>query len=77
MKNGCFNKPRPVAGAVTHLAQAGWSETFRDGFGAPHRTPILVDIKHVMTTECQYTLTTPDPACAGCVHEKKEGKGEG
>lgn len=70
-KNGCHNKPRPVASAVTHQAQAGWSVTFRDGFGTPQRVPVYVDVRHVMTTECQYTKTTPDPRCSGCVHELK------
>lgn len=73
MSYGCLNAPRPAAGAATHLAQAGWSDTFRDGFGAPHRTPVMVEIHHVMTTECQYTKQhAADPGCAGCQHQSNK-----
>lgn len=67
MAYGCYNKPRPIPGAVTHLAPDGWSidELSRASLD-------FKSIKHVMTTACQYTLTTPDKRCAGCVHEMKK-----
>lgn len=68
--NGCYNKPRPIAGAVTHWAQAGWREVHA-GWLNIERVPVWTPIKHVMTTDCQYTKTTPDPLCAGCVHEAR------
>lgn len=69
--NGCHNKPRPVSGAVTHFAQDGYGEAISEGWGYFSRPARYVEIRHVMTTDCQYTLRTPDPRCAGCVHEKR------
>jgi hypothetical protein len=71
---GCHNKPRPNADS-SYIAQSSWSATFRDGFGAPHRTPQYIDIKSAFgTTGCQYTKQhASDPQCAGCVHRMKEG----
>lgn len=66
--NGCHNKPRPVAGAPLQV-QDGWA-TFAAGGGRTVRVPHMVTVPFVMQPECQYTLTTPDPRCAGCVHEK-------
>lgn len=73
MSYGCHNRPRPTA-ETSYVAQAGWSETFRDGFGAPQRVPVYVDIKAAFgTTACQYTHGHPaDPGCAGCEHQLKE-----
>lgn len=68
----CHNKPRPVAGAITHQAQSGWGRTFRDGQGRPHRAPVMVDIEHVMSTECMYDKPTTDARCAGCQHIKQD-----
>jgi hypothetical protein len=70
---GCNNKPRPTAES-SYVAQAGWSETFRDGLGAPCRVPIYIDIKSAFgTTACQYTLAhATDPECSGCVHRSKD-----
>jgi hypothetical protein len=67
---GCWNKPRPTA-ETTHVGQAGWSPIFRDGFGAPCRAPVLVDIPHRMSTTCQYDKSATDAGCAGCVHGAK------
>lgn len=67
----CNNEPRPLAGAVTHQAQAGWGGTFRDGQGRPHRAPVMVDIHHVMSTDCRYDAQQNDPRCAGCQHIKQ------
>lgn len=69
--NGCHNLPRPVAGAITHFAQAGWTGVNWGESGKLTREQVVVPIRHVMTTACQYTKTTPDPRCAGCVHEKR------
>jgi hypothetical protein len=67
---GCHNQPRPVAGTNTHQAQAGWSKTIRDDRGNPHRHPIMMDIEHVMSTDCRYDASTTDPRCSGCKHIK-------
>lgn len=64
---GCHNKPLPTTGK-TYVAQSGWSETFRDGFGAPCRVPVYVDVPHVMSTECRYDASATDRMCAGCGH---------
>jgi len=66
MKNGCFDKPRPVAGARLQV-QDGWHESHLSNT----RYPRMVTVPFVLSTDCQYTLTTPDPRCAGCVHERK------
>lgn len=70
---GCHNKPRPTVDSG-YVAQVAWSETFRDGFGAPCRTPVYVDIKSAFgTTDCQYTQQhAADPECSGCVHRAKD-----
>lgn len=72
---GCHNKPRPVTGAVTHQAQDGWQyvdvlcaipyESPRD---EPTRIPVMVDIKHTMSTECRYDASAKDARCTGCQH---------
>lgn len=66
MRNGCYNKPRPVAGAPLQV---------QDGYSADG-TRRMVTVPFVMEPGCQYTLRTPDPRCDGCEHEKKEGKGD-
>ncbi len=36
------------------------------------RLPRIVQIPHVMTTDCQFTKHNPtDPGCAGCNHQSK------
>lgn len=60
---GCHNLPRPTE-TTTHPAQDGW---FYDASGMT-RKPRIVQIQHVMTTECRYDKTDTDPCCAGCVH---------
>lgn len=64
----CHNKPRPVAGAVTHLAQDGYCEPYQDGFSVWYRAPKYVEIKHTMSTDCRYIPNKPDARCAGCKH---------
>lgn len=62
MKNGCHNKPRPVAGKPLQV---------QDGYH-PSGVRRMVTVPFVMEPGCQYTKMTPDPRCAGCVHERKE-----
>lgn len=68
--HGCNGKPRPALGQVTHIAQSGWSEVFFDGFGAPHRTPVSVEIKHpfdnALCPHGQSAAGLADRACTGC-----------
>lgn len=67
--NGCYNRPPVTAGQVTHVAQDGWTD-IRDGFGNPVRVPRYIDIKHANSTDCDYSRTTPDPRCSGCIHNE-------
>lgn len=65
MTYGCHNKPRPVAGG-SYIARDG-----RVDIGLEHGVPIhsylrFKRIPIVMSTDCQYTLTTLDAACNGC-----------
>ena len=53
----CYNRPPFKTSAI---AQDGW---YMDGVT---RCPKLVTVKHVMTTECQYSKETPDELCDGC-----------
>lgn len=72
--NPCHNKPRPAPGA-RFIVQDGWSSTFYDGAGNPHRTPRYVEIASPFeASRCDYTKLSRDPRCAGCVHENKEGR---
>jgi hypothetical protein len=72
--NGCHNGQRGAAlAAHTYPAQAGWIDLALPGKwakeGAATRTPIVVAIPHVMTTDCQYSKgpeARHDPACKGC-----------
>lgn len=67
MAYGCFNRPRPDT-TTSYLAQDGWEP----GKGAAWltRVPVLVDVYHAMTTECQYSKTTVDAGCIGCKHNQ-------
>lgn len=69
---GCHNQPRPVAGAVTHLAQSGYEEPVDENWGWFSRKPRYVEIHHTMSTDCRYDKSTTDPRCAGCQHISKE-----
>lgn len=62
---GCHNRPRPTA-ETSYVAQAGWREY--EERGEPVRVPVLVRIKHAMSTSCQYDKSATDSACGGCVH---------
>lgn len=61
--NGCYDRPPFKREYV--------------GFDGYHNAesrlwPKTVLVPHVATTDCQYTITTRDDRCAGCVHESKE-----
>lgn len=66
----CHNKPRPVDGAVTHRGQDGWRDTIDHDNVMPTRIPVMVDIRHTMSTDCRYDASTTDARCAGCEHVK-------
>lgn len=68
---GCNNLQRPTV-KTSHVGQAGWSGIFRDGLGNPCRTPIYVEIKHVMSTDCKYDKAGTDAGCVGCKHANGE-----
>lgn len=69
---GCHNKPRPIAGGITHVAQSGWTDSRLDFRGNICRQPVYIDIKHTMSTECRYDKQANDPRCAGCKNIKME-----
>lgn len=61
---GCHNRPefRP-----TFPVQAGW---YMDGYT---RTPRMESVRHVMSTDCQFTVSEAgrvDPKCDGCRHKR-------
>lgn len=60
--NACHNR-EPFKD--TTVVQVGWN-WLPDGFGNPTRTEILSEIPVPMTKDCQYSIRTPDPKCAGC-----------
>lgn len=61
MSYGCYNRP-PLRDSVTVF----------DGYCNQDRTePFTRVIPDPMSRECQYTISTPDPQCAGCKHEAK------
>ncbi len=64
---GCHNRPRPTPES-SYQGQAGWRDAIDHDSASPTRLPIMVDIKHMMTTTCQYDKRTTDQACAGCQH---------
>ncbi len=65
--HGCHSRPpfKPW-----HHAQDGYHPMSKPEAGT--RLPRIVQIPHVMTTDCQFTRLNPeDPGCAGCNHQKK------
>ena len=59
--NGCYNRPPFKRDYVAF-----------DGYTDASRTQAqTIRITNVMSPDCQYTLTTTDPRCAGCIHESK------
>lgn len=67
-RHGCYDR-QPLRD--WHHAQDGyWPMSKPD---AASRLPRIVQIPHVMTRECQYTLHNPtDAGCTGCKHQSKE-----
>ena len=66
MKYGCHDRPpyKP-----SQPVQSGW---YADGYT---KTPRMVPMPHVMTTDCQFTHTELgkiDAKCEGCKHKLKE-----
>lgn len=64
MSYGCFNRT-PLRGHCTY--GVNWSE------GNP-LTALRIEHPHVMTKNCQYTLSplgAIDKDCAGCLHQSK------
>ena len=53
--------------------QAGWTdENVMVNNGQREeatRLPYMIQVPFAMTTDCQYTKTTPDKACEGCCHQ--------
>jgi hypothetical protein len=69
---GCFDKPRPVAGAPLFV-QDGYFGTFDPAQTAAARLARWIVIPYVMSTECQYTKQhASDPQCSGCKHRVGE-----
>jgi hypothetical protein len=69
---GCYNKTRPTA-ETTYLGQEGYEGEVHMGWDTYARERVYKPIKHVMSTECKYTLThAADKLCSGCVHRSKE-----
>lgn len=71
-RNGCYDGQRGDAlAAHTYPAQDGWIEqplgSAETAQGVTTRIPRIVQVPHVMTTECQYSIhTRADPKCEGC-----------
>lgn len=63
MTYGCHNRPRPGDHTET-VHQVGFNETSY----APvfFQVPVYALSPHVMTRDCQYTLSTVDAGCNGC-----------
>lgn len=62
MTYGCFNHPRPTE-STTYPVQAGWVDML--DLKIPCRVPVYVNVKHKLSLDCQYTLTTVDAGCVG------------
>lgn len=58
---GCHGRPRPTA-ETTYVAQYGWE------YSGITRSPLTMDVYHVMSTTCQYDKATTDAKCVGCEH---------
>ena len=66
MKYGCHNR------AAYRPAEAVQDGNYLDGYT---RTPRMIAVPHVMTTDCQFTHTELgkiDAKCAGCLWKHKE-----
>lgn len=70
MSYACNGKPRPTSSTAYH-AQDGWDYKSYGGSVALSRSPRIVEIKHVMSTDCLYQESATDKRCAGCQHIQK------
>lgn len=61
--NGCHNRA-PFVNTV--VVQSGWQYEQRMVDLSYVRMPVMVEVPNVMTKDCQYSILTPDPRCAGC-----------
>lgn len=70
MTYGCYNRA-PLREHV--VVQAGWGFTNNDPF-CLERKSNMVWIPNPMTKDCQYSVNTVDPLCAGCAHNNSTPK---
>lgn len=63
--NGCHSLPRPTAQTMIPV-QDGWCYVVDESTKAITRVAQVRMVPHAMTTACQYSRSTPDPACASC-----------
>lgn len=71
MTYGCHNRPRPTA--ATHVVQDGYFTSQAQGPAPFARVARHVEIASPFDlSRCEYTQTTADRLCAGCVHEAKK-----
>lgn len=69
MSYGCYNKTRPTADTETFVP-SGFRYHTGENRNEFVRLTRLVKIKHVMSIDCQYTKTTRDIQCSGCIHQE-------
>lgn len=65
-RNGCHNRPRPVAGVTWYWAQDGW--TYLDTVDGQSRLPRMIKVYHVMSTECRTDASASSKDCKNCQH---------
>lgn len=69
MTYGCWNRQRPIA--ATLVVQDGYFASQAQGPAPFARVARHVEIASPFDLNwCEYTQTTVDRLCAGCVHEK-------
>jgi hypothetical protein len=66
--NGCYNR-KPLRRTV--LAQDGWVY-LKTHPGFVTRMPKMVRLPDPMSKDCQYSIHTVDPKCAGCKWNQRE-----
>jgi hypothetical protein len=66
--NACYNR-KPLRRTV--VIQDGW--VYQRQPGLVTRTPRMVRVPDPMTKDCQYSVHTVDPKCAGCKWNQREG----
>jgi hypothetical protein len=63
-RNGCYNRAPLVE---TVIVQTGWSDLFRHESGLDTRVAYMDEIPNPNSKDCQYSRTTEDERCDGCV----------